>query len=229
MPFGSPAISREASFSWTRGGQRSFNKHRRQGWALIYPCCFPGLKGQTALLIFRLSNIYYRLGVFVLSGLWLRRQLATRCKKILEKCLRCFCLILLFLPTNPYWSLLERGHWPGWVYGQPNWKKKPRMFKLYLLLTQSSNSSIINLLLGARNTPGSLVCKYFAKTVVMKLTISVSRRLEILHKAAYVQKYSRWKRNQTKSTATANISVPRTLIIFFFFPTNNLTSRTNLA
>lgn len=216
MPFGSPAISWEASFSWTRGGQCSFNIHRWQGWALIYPC-FPGLKGQTALLIFRLSNIYYRLGVFVLSGLWLRRQLATRCKKILEKCLRCVCLILLFLPTNPYWSLLERGHWPGWVYGQRDCKKNPRMFKPYLLLTQSSNSSIINLLLGSRNTPGSLVCKYFAKTVVMKLTISVSRRLEILHKAAYVQKYSRWKRNQTKSTATANISVPRTLI-FFFFP-----------
>lgn len=79
------------------------------------------------------------------------------------------------------------------------------MFKPEQLLAQSSNSSIINLLLGATNTPGSLVCKYLAKAAVMKLTASVSRWLGVPREAAYVQNHSRWKRNQQKSTATVSV------------------------
>lgn len=173
---------------------------RDQHWSIPY--CLPGLKVQTALLILRLSNINYGLGESVLSGLWLRRRLATRCKKILEK--KCFSLHIHCQ------SLLERGLMDSLT------AKKPLYVQTYLLLMWSSNSSIINILLAATNTPGSLGCKYFAKAVVMKLTTSAGRRLEISHKAPYVQKYSRWKRNQPKSTATANVSVPRTILFFFY-------------
>lgn len=55
-----------------------------------------GLKVQTAFLVLRLSSMHYRLGESVFSGLWLRWQLATGHKKILDKCLQCVCLIILF-------------------------------------------------------------------------------------------------------------------------------------
>lgn len=174
---------------------------RCQGWAPVYPCCFPGLKVQTASLILRLSNIHYRLWESVLSGLWLRWHLARRCKKYWKNADSVLASSLCPFLRIHFRSLLERGHCPV----QTNNKKSPHMFKPYLLLAQSSNSSIINLLLGATNTPGSLVCKYLAKTAVMKLTASVSGWLGIPREAAYVQNHSRWKRNQQKSTATVNV------------------------
>lgn len=174
---------------------------RCQGWAPEYPCCFPGLKVQTASLILRLSNIHYRLWESVLSSLWLRWHLARRCKKYWKNADSVLASSLCPFLRIHFRSLLERGHCPV----QTNNKKSPHMFKPYLLLAQSSNSSIINLLLGATNTPGSLVCKYLAKTAVMKLTASVSGWLGIPREAAYVQNHSRWKRNQQKSTATVNV------------------------
>lgn len=110
-------------------------------------------------------------------------------------------LIPLSLPTHPL--LITPGDRTLSCTNQL--QKIPHRFKPCLLLAQVSNSSIINLLLGATNTPGSLVCKYLAKTAVMKLTASVSGWLEIPREAAYIQNHSRWKRNQQKSTATVGV------------------------
>lgn len=115
----------------------------------------------------------------------------------MAKCLQYVYLILLFLPTHPL--SYRKG---------TAWMDLRAALKSYLFLKQNSNNSIINLLLGT-NTPESSGCKYFAKTVVMKLTTSVSKWLETQHQAAHVQKYSRWERNQLKSTLTASISIPR--------------------
>lgn len=125
-------------------------------------------------------------------------------QKVLEKCWQCVGLTPLSLPAHPL-SITPGERTLSCTNSQPDYKKIPHMFKPYLLLEQSSNSSIINLLLGATNTPGSLVCKYLAKTAVMKLTASVSGRLQIPREAAHVQNHSRWKRSQQKSTATVNV------------------------
>lgn len=115
-----------------------------------------GLSNLRSLLVFLAQNnrqlcsssfyISCRLGISGLSGSDGKGSLPEDAK-YWENAHNTFTLFFYFSLCNHYQSLLERGHCLDGLTDSLTEEK--HMFKAYQPLTQSSNSSIINLLLGA--------------------------------------------------------------------------------